>query len=218
MRILRNSVLFLVLVFLSACNENKIAKSQDQIYTKTPEPIEYKDSVGVEKDIEEEKWDTSLHSFSERVIRAIAEKDFEKLSAYVSDKGLQFSPYQYVENVNILFTPEDLLKESTRDSLIVWGVYDGSGEDIKYSFNEYYKHFIYNTDFVSIEPNYKGFKSSGNTLNNIESFYPNSFVVEYYFPGTKEYEQMDWSALFLIFEKSANEYRLRGIVHGQWTI
>ncbi len=216
MRISRNAILLTVLLSFLACNENK---PEENIKDDSPKAINTKGNIIIDKELVElVSQDTSLQFFVERTIRAIAEKDFDKLSTYISDKGLRLSPYEYVEEENILLTPTGLLRSINNDSLFTWGAHDGSGEEIKYEFKKYYQQFIYDKDFVSFNPNYKEFKSFGNTLNNIKSFYANSFVVEFYFPGTKEYEGMDWRALFLIFEKSDSEYKLIGIAHGQWTI
>ena len=212
----RNTILLTVLLFFWACNENK---PEEIIKYDSIQSIAIKDSAVIEKEsVELVSQDTSLQFFVERTIKVIAEKDFEKLSTYISDKGLRFSPYEYVEKENILLTSKGLLYAINTDSLFIWGTYDGSGEEIKYEFEKYYQQFIYDKDFVSFNPNYKEFKSFGNTLNNIKSFYADNFVVEFYFPGTKEYDSMDWRALFLIFEKSDLEYKLIGIAHGQWTI
>jgi len=61
--------------------------------------------------------------------------------------------------------------------------------------------------------------SSGNLINNIRESYPAAIIVEYHFPGFEEkYGGMDWTSLWLVFEKQGSEWYLVGLVHGEWTI
>jgi len=56
-------------------------------------------------------------------------------------------------------------------------------------------------------------------IENQFEVYENPIIVEYYFPGFKaKFGGMDWKSLRLVFEKYKDNWKLRGIIHNQWTI
>ena len=187
---------------------------------------------GLEKEIEAlnaeivslkpDKKSESIITKSNNVLLAIKNKDMEKLSTYVHpDKGLIFTPYAYVDpKKDIVFTANSvkgLLQDNKKYS---WGAYDGTGDPIELTFNDYYNKFIYDVDFtnaVIIGNNHR--IGQGNSLNNIEQVFPSAVFIEYHFPGfEKQYEGMDWRSLRLVFEKKNDIWYLIAIIHDQWTI
>ncbi len=155
------------------------------------------------------------------VIQAIKNKDMKKLKEFVHpEKGVRFSPYTYVDTKSdLLFTPAQLEKLPSDNTIFIWGKYDGTGEPIKLTFNQYYDKFIYDRDFANAERiSYNKMIEKGNTINNIRKIYPNSIVMDYYFDGSKQYSGMDWKSLRLVYEKIDTQWYLVGIVHNQWTI
>lgn len=158
---------------------------------------------------------------SQTVLKLIKDKNFEELASYVGSSGLRFSPYSNVEADNhIVIQASEFTDGTFDDDTRTWGTYDGSGDPISYGFNEYYNEFIYDQDFLAAPMiGNNSLIGSGNIINNIAEVYSNHEYVEYHFPGFEaEYEGMDWESLVLVFEKVGNEYKLVGIVHGQWTI
>ncbi|MFC1599023.1 hypothetical protein ACFL2U_03410 [Patescibacteria group bacterium] len=160
------------------------------------------------------------------VVSAMEKTKFDDLASLVHpQKGVRFSPYAYVNQEDIIFSPEHL-KTFAGNNFIYntekypWGSYDGSGEPIELTFEEYFYNFIYdkyysNADYVL----YNQSISHGNTINNAFEFYSNSIVVEYYFaPVNPRYGKMDWSALRLVFEEYNDTWYLIGIIHDEWTI
>lgn len=167
----------------------------------------------------------SPNSLLPRVIETIGlikAKDMKSLSSYVHPtNGLRFSPYPYVDTkTDQVFTAQQVagLVQDTKEYL--WGHYDGSGEPIKLSFNNYYDKFIYDVDFAN--PHMIGNNvaiGKGNSIDNVKQAYPKGYFVEFYFTGFEpQYEGMDWRSLKLVFEDVNGVWYLVGIIHGQWTI
>lgn len=157
------------------------------------------------------------------VMELIANQDAAGLNAKVSPtEGVRFSPYQYVdENDHIVFHQNNEIPSMFTDTTnYLWGEYDGTGDDISYTFSDYYNEFVYDEDYLN--PEILGINtvvSSGNTINNIEDIYPNAEYVEFYFDGfDPQFGGMDWRSLTLVFEEVSGTYYLIGIVHGSWTI
>ncbi|HHW22060.1 MAG TPA: hypothetical protein GXX26_04145 [Clostridiaceae bacterium] len=156
------------------------------------------------------------------VLTAIKDFDMEKLAEFIHpDKGVRFSPYGFVDVDNDLVFTADEVKNLASDSKIyLWGHYDGSGDPIGLSFQDYYRKFIYDVDFINAEKTgYNQVLGHGNALNNSFEVYKNSIIVEYHFSGIDpKYEGMDWRSLRLAFEKKNDVWYLVGIIHDQWTI
>ncbi len=155
-------------------------------------------------------------------IGLIKAKDMKGLSTYVHPtNGLRFSPYPNVDlKTDQVFTAQQVagLVQDTKEHL--WGHYDGSGEPIKLSFNDYYDKFIYDVDFAN--PHMIGNNvaiGKGNSIDNVKQAYPKGYFVEFYFTGfDPQYEGMDWRSLKLVFEDVNGVWYLVSIIHGQWTI
>jgi hypothetical protein len=98
--------------------------------------------------------------------------------------------------------------------------FDGTGDPIELTFDDYYQRFIYSADFANPEQmavdEELGYSSM---INNIADFYPGSSFVEYHFSGfVEDYGGMDWVSLRLVFTEEEGSWFLVGIVHDQWTI
>lgn len=167
--------------------------------------------------------DSVLLQRSEKLLKKIQAHDDKNLYTFFN-KALptRFSPYAYIDTVkDIKLTGADIEKMENEEysTLLLWGKYDGSGDEIKMSFTDYLIKFVYTIDFlkrgvVSINQT----KASGNSLNNMHEVYKDAWYVEYYFKGTEPYGFMDWQALRLVYKKTGNEWYLAGIIHDQWTI
>ncbi len=159
---------------------------------------------------------------AEKVISAIAARNFKELADYVHpEKGLRFTPYTYVRiEKDIVFTKKQVSNFFDNDKKYLWGYYDGSGKEIRLTPKEYYHQFIYTNDFINADKiGYNEVLSSGNMIENQFEVYENPIIVEYYFPGFKaKFGGMDWKSLRLVFEKYKDDWKLRGIIHNQWTI
>lgn len=163
-----------------------------------------------------------LRDTSIKALGALQNKNMGYLSTLAHpEKGIRFTPYSYINLENDVVLSASEIKNILADSRsFVWGVYDGIGEPIDLPFMDYFDKFVYDRDFMNAEETSKNRSiGSGNTINNIETVYPNAEYFEYHFPGfNPEYGGMDWVSLRLVFEEYKGAWYLVGIVHDQWTI
>ncbi|MFO7886984.1 MAG: BsuPI-related putative proteinase inhibitor [Eubacteriales bacterium] len=153
-----------------------------------------------------------------KIMEALKVRDIEILTEYVHpEKGLRFTPYTRVnEEENVVLSIEEL-KNFDTDEEYIWGDYDGKGDDIKLTPEEYYEEFVYTKDFLTAEQvGYNEVLSSGNMLENQFEIYDKPIIVEYYVPGEEFYNA--WESLRLVFEEYEGNWKLVGIIHNQWTI
>jgi len=156
------------------------------------------------------------------VLTALKNYDMDKFSQMVHpDKGVRFSPYAYVQvEKDVVFSPDKIKALGEDNEKYLWGIYDGSGEPIELTFEDYHKKFIYDADFINAEEvGYNKKLSQGNTIDNSAQVYKNSIIVEYHFSGfDPQYAGMDWKSLRLVFEKKNGTWFIVGVIHDQWTI
>lgn len=160
---------------------------------------------------------------ADSAVAALERQDWDALAEMAHpERGVRFSPYGYVDTAeHVVLTREEIANAPEDQTEYHWGQYDGRGNDIRLTIEEYYEEFIYNVDFADArrgEPD--EVIGTGNTLVNLEEAYPgpNTRFIEYHDPGTDEYEGMDWNSLRLIFERTGGEWLLVGIAHDEWTI
>lgn len=196
--------LFVSLLIVTACSEvaTKSQQAEEEIREK---PVS--DSVIV----------TQL---ANDIVQALKKEDFRAIGDAVGNKGkVRFSPYATADSNQNSLTKTELYSFTSLE--MAWGNFDGSGEPIQLSLADYFKKFVYDQDYATdpkIQVAYNRFIGSGNSLNNLKEFYPSHHFVEFYYPGTEKYSQMDWSCLRLVFKKENDKFLLVGIIHDQWTI
>jgi len=201
----------MLMVFLVSCTTNGVLDpTQTEIPAATLTPtFEPTDVV------------LTLEESADMVVQALAEKDLETVAEFVHpEMGVRFSPYSYILEEHQVFMPEALPILMDLDAVYTWGSYDGTGDPIELTFIDYYEEFVYSADFVNAEEVAINERiGQGNTLENIDAFYPGSSFVEYHFSGFDEqYGGMDWESLRLVFIEEDGRWLLVGIVHDQWTI
>jgi len=159
---------------------------------------------------------------SDKVIRALKDKDAQAISDFVHpEKGVRFTPYTSVDlKQDLVFTAEEVKNFFNDKKKYMWGYYDGIGDEIILTPAEYYDVFVYSKDFANAEKiGYNEILSYGNAVENQFEAYPGAIIVEYYFSGfDPKYEGMDWQSLRLVFEEYKGDWKLSGIIHNQWTI
>jgi len=153
-----------------------------------------------------------------KVMKNLKVKDIETLVNYVHpEKGLRFTSHTTVNKEEDVVLSIEKLKNFDTDEEYIWGHYDGKGDEIKLTPEEYYEEFIYTKDFLTTEQvGYNEVLSSGNMLENQFEVYDNPIIVEYYVPGEEFYNA--WESLRLVFEEYEGNWKLVGIIHNQWTI
>ena len=155
-----------------------------------------------------------------QALSAIRRRDMRQLSSFVHPtKGLRFSPYINVQSGDRVFTKSQARNLFSNNRRYLWGEQDGSGDPIRMTARQFFNRYIYDKDFLRAkEVKYNTVTSRGNTINNVLEFYPRAITVEYYLPGTNpRFGGMDWGSLWLIFEKSGNQWYLVGLVSDEWT-
>ena len=157
-------------------------------------------------------------------IQVLDARDMKALAALVHPgRGVRLSPYAFVEPEHVVLEADAIEGAWADTTPRTWGSYDGSGEPIDRTFQQYFDRFVYDADFLSAAT--VGFNtrlSSGNSLDNAAEVYPDGVIVEYYIAGVKaQYEGMDWRSLKLVFERAdggSETWYLVAIVHDEWTI
>lgn len=164
----------------------------------------------------------SILSESLKVVGLLKNLDMAGLSSHAHPtKGIRFSPYAYVDvSSDLIFAPAQVAAAWGDPQILNWGLYDGSGEPIQKTFEDYYGEFVYDVDFAS--PHMIGNNviiGTGNMINNVAQAYPDGVFVEFHFTGfDPQYGGMDWRSLRLVFEDVGGTWYLVGIVHDEWTI
>ncbi|NLX64362.1 MAG: hypothetical protein GX022_06290 [Clostridiaceae bacterium] len=207
------TILWLIVLIglLSACGRIQTKVPGDQATEETG--IEDRNDVSSSEIIKET---------AREAINALRDKDMEKISKLVHpEKGVRFSPYAFVDVKNdLVFAAADVKDLLSDTTIYTWGSFDGTGDPIELTFEEYYKKFIYDADFANAEQvGYNEILGKGNTIENSAEVYKDSVIVEYHFSGIDpQYEGMDWRSLRIVFEKFRDTWYIVGIIHDQWTV
>jgi len=164
----------------------------------------------------------SLLTTAMEVIELIENMAMSDLDVYVHPtKGVRFSPYDYVDLQNQVVIQAAQFQNLVNSPVVHnWGEFDGTGDPIDMTFDDYYDRFIYDVDFANPEMIGNNYKiGMGNIINNVDTEYPNGQFVEFHFTGfDPQYQGMDWRSLKLVFEDHNGAWHLVGIIHGEWTI
>ena len=168
--------------------------------------------------------DSILLRLTNNILLTLKNKNYSAFANYIHPvSGIRFSPYGYVDTLSHLrFSRQKFIATAKEDNqdMIVWGEFDGTGDPIKMTLNNYMQRFVYDVDFVKPEKRtVNDFVGDGNSLNNLSSVYKDCDFTESYFSGfKKEYAGMDWKSLRLVFKERSGRFFLVGIVHDEWTI
>lgn len=187
----------------------------------TEKPPEKNAQLTEESENTPEATENKIRELGDLILSAFKNKDMKALASYVHpEKGVRFSPYTYVETEkDIVISKEEIKTILDEGKVLNWGLYDGSGEPIELTFDEYLSKFVYDWDFLNAdEVFYDEHFDRGNTVNNVSEVYTGCHVLEYYFKGSEEHDGMDWRSLKLVFGEKDGNWYLVGVVHDQWTI
>jgi hypothetical protein len=168
--------------------------------------------------------DSILLKTTQYILTLLKRKNYSAFANYIHPvEGIRFSPYGFVDTIhNIKLSKQKFINEAGQpmQNMIVWGEFDGTGDPIKMTLNNYMQRFVYDVDFVKPEKrSVNEFIGGGNSLNNLELVYKNCDFTESHFSGfDKKYAGMDWKSLRLVFKIRNRKFLLVGIVHDEWTI
>lgn len=210
---MKKSYILILLCALFACNNASKTNTSSVDSTSV-------DSTGVRNDTT--NIDSSLITLNKEILNSFKNKDYSSIAKYIHPKlGLRFSPYATVSlNNDVLIQANEFTKVIKDKNKFFWGNYDGTGDPIDLNAEDYFARFVYDADFVNAEKtSFNKSVAQGNSINNIDSVYPNGEYIENYFSGfKKEYGGMDWRALRLVFKKEGDQYYLIAIIHDEWTV
>lgn len=205
---------FFLTITLFAC-KSKSAKKQE----KEQKEIVVPDSTIVAGPAR----DSVLRNLSTNILTAFKNKDYTTLvSFFHPDEGVRFSPYGYIDTVLARVVHADWINAqagSAKQERVLWGEFDGTGDPIRMTLDEYVKRFVYDADFLKPEKStVNEFLGAGNSANNLAAIYPGCDFTEAYFSGIdKRYEGMDWRSLRLVFRLKEGRFYLVAVVHDEWT-
>ena len=164
----------------------------------------------------------SLWNIGHEVMELVKDKDMAALSSYVHPtKGLRFTPYVHINSTfDQVFTPQEVADLPADTTEYDWGYYYGTPVEtqILLNFNDYYDEFIYDEDFLNANIiGVNAVVSYGVMIDNIFDEYPDAEYLEFYIITSQDNNNIYWRSLKVAFEKVGGEYKLIGIIHGQWT-
>ena len=151
-------------------------------------------------------------------VQVLKDKDYAALSSLVDpERGIAFTPYSTVEpKLDRVLTRQEVAALEQDAAVYTWGLYDGSGEPIQMTNEQYFERFVFNTDYTRASMiGIDRVLLTGNALENITDAYPGCRFVDYSIPDD---EGVDWYSLKLVFRPGDTGWLLVGIVHGEWTI
>ncbi len=206
---LRSFIILSLTFILVSCNDRQLKPDNNSI-------------VDSSKSLTIINTDSIILNLTKQVLNSIKNKDYNILAGFIHPTlGVRFSPYAFIDTtVNLIFSTEKFLQQIKTQNKFIWGSYDGSGDNIDLTVENYFSKFVYNADFLNAEKiSLNKMIGSGNSLNNLEKVYKGCYFTESYFSGfDKKYDGMDWCCLRLVFKKHLDKYYLIAVVHDQWTI
>ncbi|RKL67374.1 hypothetical protein CR203_08385 [Salipaludibacillus neizhouensis] len=121
--------------------EEEIEEKSNQLESGTEEDTNESANGNSDYEVIQEKADS--------VVIDLENEDFGTVAIHAHpEKGVQFSPYGYVDkNDHLTFTKEELRNFMEDSEEYNWGSEDGSGHPIELTPAEYYEEYIYIRDF-----------------------------------------------------------------------
>lgn len=155
------------------------------------------------------------------ILEDLKAKDFGSLSNYVSpNEGIVFCPYSggcIGDDSGVSFTKAEVANFMEDDEEYLWGYRDGSGFPIELTPAQYYDEYLMDAAYTAKER--YGITEQPLTMAQIHERFPGTTIVEFYYPGTEQYDFMDWQNLNMVFAKDCNgHWHLIAIVNNRWTI
>ena len=153
------------------------------------------------------------------VVDALRRRDIRGLARFVHPtRGVRFSPQPSVLPSDAILTRRELMRAWRDPRPDVWGE-DDAGE-INLTFRQYFAQYVYDNDYARVgQVSYNLPGSSGTNVNTLRENYPRAIIVGYFFPGRDpRRDGMDWSSLWLVFERAGSQWFLVSIAHNEWAI
>ena len=157
------------------------------------------------------------------VLDYIKDGDYEALSLLAHPElGVVFSPSATVTlSTNRRFSAEQIAGFDNDSTVYIWGVFNGSGEPIEMTLDEYFAEFVFPRDYRGASViGINRIVRTGNALENITDVFPDAKFVDFHIPGGERdpTEELDWSSLRLGFEEYDGSLWLTAIINSRWTV
>lgn len=161
-----------------------------------------------------------VNVLARRVVVALRDQHLDVVAQMVhEEKGLTFSPEAFIDATDLQFSPDEVAGLMDDATVYNWGSHVASGMPLEMSFAEYYLEYVFDKDYaaapqVSVGQRLAG---QGSMIDNTGEFWPGSMFVEYHYPGSAQYDGMDWTSLRLVFQEAEGTWFLVGAVHDEWS-
>lgn len=154
-------------------------------------------------------------------VNSLKEKNFVRLTSLIGDKGLKIilnsEPSRFPgTEIDPVFSAASLLEafEKNRIILIRDKNLSDSGnpvQELKIPFLQLYNEYLYDYNYADVQiiPNFNKFTLGREHKERLRVYYPTAIFVEY--PNLQKDGR--WTAIRLVFELSASEYRLTAVIH-----
>ena len=165
--------------------------------------------------------DAELLRQANELLPLLEDKEYTALAELIDEeRGLTLTAYSTVNDSDNTLFASALASTKLGGTLQLWGFWDGSGELMELSTDEYWDRFVWNADYNHAdEIGVNRIVRAGNAVENLEQAYPECLFVDYYLHSTQGYnDETDWGSLKLVFRNCGGQWRLTAIVHGEWTL
>ncbi|MEZ5226246.1 MAG: hypothetical protein R2710_06120 [Acidimicrobiales bacterium] len=168
--------------------------------------------------------DASIAGAADRVRELLGSGDVATLSEHVDpDRGLTVSVHASITETTPVLSLAQVAGSATDSATLLWGYTDGEGAPIVETIRQRLRAVAGDTGLTSTDAiGYDVRLGFGNSIDNIDHWFPGSSVVEYHFDGTSLYGDFDWSSVRFVFDAEAETPSgrpvLLAIVQDTWTI
>jgi hypothetical protein len=214
-------ITIIILLLFSSCIQEPAENGLGGIVDEEKEFNEVMSNDSTETGKQTKQDAQTLEQFTDLLIDLLDTNNLIEFAQYFHpEKGTYFSPYTFLDTTDVNYKTDDFINDLNAKKNIYWGEYDGSGDPIKLTVEDYFKQFVYAVDFKTLttHKNINSDLTFSNTLNNVKEMLPSAEYIEYYYKGTDNYNGMDWASLIFYVEKLDGKYHLVAVVHNQWTI
>lgn len=164
----------------------------------------------------------SVELLAQEYVTYLSRLDFLSLDELNEGHSVLFSPYLFIDTTSaIQFSFLELHKSLNSENQFDWGEFDGTGEKISMSVENYFNRFVNDVNYLDdkVEMILGEVQPRGNSLSNLSERFPGATFVEFYYPPvSEELMGMDWRSLILVFQSVGDEILLKAVVHNDWTI
>jgi hypothetical protein len=152
-----------------------------------------------------------VRSCSDAVVQALKAQDMGTVAFFTHPTSqLRLAPYPYLTDADQRFGQSQAAALPGSPAVRLWGRYDGTGDPISKTFAQYYPEFLWKHDFtaggITVGENVR--VKTAHHSTNWATVYPGRAFVEYHYPGTAQYGQLDWWSLILVWQKHQGVWRL----------